>query len=193
MSMTTLNDLLADQLKDIYNAEHQLLKALPKMSRGASAQSLKDAIDNHLAETQGQIERLDRIADRLGISLKGKKCKAMEGLIEEGNEVLQEDGAEAIIDAALIAAAQRVEHYEISAYGSARAMAERIGLKEIGKLLGDTLQEESAADETLTEISERTILPAAQDGESDDEIEPPGASSTRNGRGETRKAKAARR
>jgi ferritin-like metal-binding protein YciE len=182
MSMNSLNELLTDQLKDIYNAEHQLLKALPKMSRGASAPTLKNAIDKHLTETEGQIGRLDRIADQLGISLKGKKCKAMEGLIAEGGEVLEEDGAEAIIDAALIAAAQRVEHYEISAYGSARAIAERLGLKDVAKMLDSTLQEESAADEKLTEISEGTILPAAQDDESD-EPERSDSAGAGNGRG----------
>lgn len=170
MGMNSLRELLVDQLKDIYNAEHQLVKALPKMSRKANAGELKEAIDKHLAETKGQIARLDQVADELKVSLTGKKCKAMEGLIEEGREVIEEEGAAAVVDAALIAAAQRVEHYEISAYGSARAIAEQLGLSSIAKLLDVNLEEESAADESLTEISVGAILPTA--AEADSEAEP---------------------
>lgn len=174
MGLGTLEDLLEDQLKDIYSAEHQLLKALPRMAKGASAEALVEAIQSHLTETEGQIERLDQIAERLGISLKGKKCKGMEGLIEEGKEVLQEDGNEAVIDAGIIAAAQKVEHYEISAYGTARALAEQLGQNEIASLLEASRDEESAADEKLTEICESTIMPeasAGDDEESDSEEE----------------------
>ena len=120
MKLTTLSKLFEDQLKDIYNAESQILKALPKMAKKATAVELKEAFTSHLQETKQQVERLSQIAERLGHKLTGKKCKAMEGLIEEGAEVLEADGPGPVIDAALIAAAQRVEHYEISAYGTAR-------------------------------------------------------------------------
>ena len=118
MKIPTVAKLLEDQLKDIYNAENQLVKALPKMARKASSEGLKDAITSHLQETRHQVERLDEIGQIMSLKLTGKKCKAMEGLVEEGAEVLEAEGPGPVIDAALIAAAQRVEHYEISAYGS---------------------------------------------------------------------------
>ena len=124
MKIPTLAKPFEDQLKDIYNAENQLVKALPKMARKASCPGLKNAITSHLEETRHQVERLDEIGQILRLKLTGKKCKAMEGLVEEGAEVLEAEGPGPVIDAALIAAAQRVEHYEISAYGSARALAE---------------------------------------------------------------------
>ena len=136
------------------------MKALPKMAKKASP-ALKEAITSHLEETKHHVERLDQIGQTLGIKLTGKKCKAMEGLIEEGAEVLEAEGPGPVIDSALIAAAQRVEHYEISAYGSARALAGQLGHEEVVELLQETLDEESAADEKLTSISEEEILPAA--------------------------------
>ena len=165
MTIPTLAKLLEDQLKDLYSAETQLTKALPKMAKKASFDGLKQAILGHLEETKGQVERLNQIAEILGIKLSGKKCKAMEGLIEEGSEVLEADGPGPIIDAALIAAAQRVEHYEISAYGSARALAERLEHGDIVSLLQETLDEESAADEKLSLISLEEILPNAEPAE----------------------------
>jgi ferritin-like metal-binding protein YciE len=165
MKIPTLAKLLEDQLKDLYSAETQLTKALPKMAKKASFDGLKQAISSHLEETKGQVERLNQIAEILGIKLSGKKCKAMEGLIEEGSEVLEAEGPEPIIDAALIAAAQRVEHYEISAYGSARALAERLEHGDIVSLLQETLEEESAADEKLSLISLEEILPNAEPAE----------------------------
>jgi ferritin-like metal-binding protein YciE len=161
MKIATLDKLFEDQLKDIYNAENQLVKALPKMAKKASSPSLKQAITDHLAETKTQVGRLSQIGENLGIKLTGKKCKAMEGLIEEGSEVLEAEGPGPVIDAALIAAAQRVEHYEISAYGSARALAEALGHDEVIDLLSATLDEESAADEKLTGLAESEVLPAA--------------------------------
>jgi ferritin-like metal-binding protein YciE len=160
--MNSLESRLEDQLKDIYNAEQQLTKALPRMARGASTPELKEALESHLAETEGHIERLDQVGEHLELSLRGKKCKAVEGLIEEGKEALEEEGSEAVLDAAIIAAAQKVEHYEISAYGSARALAERLGMPEVARLLQANLDEESAADEKLTDISERIVLPAGE-------------------------------
>jgi ferritin-like metal-binding protein YciE len=165
VKLPSIARLLEDQLRDLYSAETQLVKALPKMARKASAASLKQAINDHLEETKAQVERLDTIGESLGIKLSGKTCKAMEGLIEEGAEALEAHGPAPVIDAALIAAAQRVEHYEISAYGSARALSEQLQHAYIVKLLQDTLDEESAADEKLTSISEEDVLPAARSAE----------------------------
>ena len=160
--------LLEDELKDLYNAEGQLVKALPKMAKAASDASLKKAFSSHLTETQGQVERLAKIGELLGIKLSGKKCKAMEGLLEEGKEILEADGPGSVIDAALIGAAQRVEHYEIAAYGTARAFAEQLGNAKVAKLLQQTLDEESAADEKLSAISLKTVLPNAGQSSSDE-------------------------
>jgi ferritin-like metal-binding protein YciE len=168
--MDTLHELLVDELKDLHSAETQLVKALPKMAKKAASESLRDAILAHLEETNGQVERLDEIGELMEIKLTGKKCKAMEGLVEEGKEVLDEDGQSAVIDAALIGAAQRVEHYEIAAYGTAKAMAEHLGLGKIVKLLNETLKEESAADTKLTKISVDEILPAT-DAEEEESLE----------------------
>jgi ferritin-like metal-binding protein YciE len=161
MKLLTIAKLLEDQLKDIYSAENQLVKALPKMAKKASAPGLKKAFTSHLEETKHQVERLEEIGQALGIKLGGKKCKAMEGLVEEGAEVLEAEGPGPVIDSALIAAAQRVEHYEIAAYGSARALGEHLGHQEVVELLQETLDEESAADEKLSSLCEGEILPAA--------------------------------
>jgi ferritin-like metal-binding protein YciE len=160
--LDTLKTLLEEQIKDLYNAENQLVKALPKMAKKATAESLRTAFEDHLEETRGHVERLAQVAQILETKPGGKTCKAMKGLIEEGKEVLDEEGEDAVIDAALIAAAQRVEHYEIAAYGSARAMAEQLGEPRIIKLLQATLDEEKTADETLSEISTGEVLPAAE-------------------------------
>jgi ferritin-like metal-binding protein YciE len=165
MKMPTLSKLLEDQLKDLFSAENQLVKALPKMAKKASDKGLKGAFTSHLEETKHHVERLEEIGQTLDIKLAGKKCKAMEGLVEEGSEVLEAEGPGPIIDSALIAAAQRVEHYEIAAYGTARAMAEHLGHADVVELLQETLEEESAADEKLTSISEDEILPAAASAE----------------------------
>lgn len=169
--MESLSELLEDELKDIFNAENQLLKALPKMAKKASSPDLKKAFTAHLAETEGHVERLNRIGKDLGIKLTGKKCAAMQGLIEEGKEILGEDGPGAIIDAALIGAAQRVEHYEIAAYGTIRAMAKTLGHSSAAQLLQKTLDEEGAADKKLTSIAEGDVLADAKasDDESDEE------------------------
>ena len=160
--MDTLNELLEDEIKDIYNAENQLVKALPKMAKKASSPALKAAFTSHLKETENHVKRLETVGKLLGITkLSGKKCHAMEGLIEEGKEVLDEEGEGAVIDAALIGAAQRVEHYEMAAYGTARGMAEALKQDKVAKLLQETLDEESAADEKLTMIAEEEVLPSA--------------------------------
>jgi ferritin-like metal-binding protein YciE len=170
MKLTSLEELLHDELKDVYSAESQLVKALPKMAKAATDEDLKDAFRSHLEETRGQVERLDEIASILGVKLTGKKCKAMEGLVEEGKEIMEEDGEETIIDLALISAAQRVEHYEISAYGSLRAIAEFMGKTDIVNLLQETLDEESAADEKLTGIAEG-LYPSTETGSEEEEME----------------------
>jgi ferritin-like metal-binding protein YciE len=157
-AMETINELFQDQIKDLYSAESQLLKALPKMAKKATTPELKSGIEKHLKQTEGHVERLSKIADMWSFKPTGKKCKAMEGLIEEGKEVLEEDGENSVIDAALIAAAQRVEHYEISAYGTARALAKRLGCAETASLLEATLNEEAATDKLLTSISEKSVL-----------------------------------
>lgn len=158
--LTSLNVLLTQEIKDLYNAETQLVKALPKMAKAASAASLKDGFKTHLDETRGHVERLEQIATILGVSPKGKVCKAMKGLVEEGAETIEEEGDPVIKDLALIAAAQRVEHYEISGYGSARALAETLKLDDVVNLLQMTLDEESSTDLILTRLAEQ-FLPAA--------------------------------
>lgn len=197
MKITTLDKLLEDQLKDIYNAENQILKALPKMAKAATAGGLREAFTDHLEETRGQVERLNQIGQMLGIRLTGKKCAAMEGLVEEGREVIEADGEPELIDAALIAAAQRVEHYEISAYGTARTLAEHLGHDRAAELLQETLDEESAADEKLTAVSVGEVLPAAtaQDEAVDAEEETAGVSSKKAAKpqGDTNRRAAGRR
>jgi len=177
MKLASVDQLLEEELKDLYSAESQLLKALPKMAKAASNEMLSEAFTAHLEETKGQVERLESIGEELGIKLTGKKCKAMEGLLEEGKEVLEMDGLGALIDAALIGAAQRVEHYEISGYGTARTLAEHLGHTEVARLLEQTLQEESATDEKLTKISMEQVLPSsdaeAVDGEEEEESSKP--------------------
>jgi ferritin-like metal-binding protein YciE len=169
MKLTTLEKLLEDQLKDLYSAESMLTKALPKMAKTASGEALREAIESHLEETKGQLERLQQIGEIMGVKLTGKKCKGMEGLIEEGKEVLEADGAPGIVDAALIAAAQKVEHYEIGGYGTARTLAQQLGQHEVAELLQETLDEESAADEKLTEIAESEIYPKVMEEDESEE------------------------
>jgi Mn-containing catalase len=150
-----LKELLIDELQDIYHAERQLVKALPKMAKAANSSELKEAFQNHLTETQGQVERLNQAFDLLGEKAKAKVCKGMVGLVEEGQEAIA-DGKEkedSIADLALIGAAQRVEHYEISAYGTARTIAEQLGQDEVVQLLEQTLEEEKTADQTLSRIA----------------------------------------
>jgi ferritin-like metal-binding protein YciE len=167
--METLTELLEEQLKDLYSAEKQLVKALPAMAKKAATPSLGEAFRTHLEETKNHVERLETIGESLGIRLPGKKCKAMEGLIEEGKEVLKERGRSAVIDAALTGAAQRVEHYEISAYGTARTIAEHLGHDEAKELLQETLDEEAAADKKLTEICVNEIISEADTGIEEEE------------------------
>src|SRR5205807_6322183 len=148
-----LKELYVDELKDLYNAENQLVKALPKMAKAASSDELRQGFEEHLEQTRGHVQRLDKIFEMLDESPKGKKCKGMEGLVEEGSELMEEDLEDALLDAALIGAAQRVEHYEIAAYGTVRAFAEELGESEHVSLLEETLEEEKETDEKLTELA----------------------------------------
>lgn len=152
-----LQELLEDELKDLFSAENQMLKALPRLAKGASSPELKRAFEKHVEETRKQVERLELIGQQLDIKLTGKKCKAMEGLIEEGKEMLQEDFEESTLDAGLIGAAQKAEHYEIAAYGTARTHAQILGLTKAAKLLQQTLDEEAATDKKLTQLAESII------------------------------------
>lgn len=163
MKLDSLRTLWIEEMKDLYNAENQLLKALPKMAKRATTPELKKAFESHLEETQTHVERLDEIFVKLGKKPNGKTCKAMKGLIEEGSEMLKEDGPESVIDAGIIAAAQRVEHYEIAGYGVARTFAAILGEDEAEDLLQETLDEEGAADEKLTEIAEGIVNEEAEE------------------------------
>jgi len=163
MTLATLHDLYVDELKDLYNAENQLLKALPKMAKAASAPQLAAAFTDHLAETEVHIERLVGIFKKLDENPKGKKCKAMEGLLTEGKDLMAMDADPSVMDAALIAAAQRVEHYEMAGYGCVRTYARLLGDEEAADLLQETLDEEGAADKKLTELAETVINAEAVD------------------------------
>ncbi len=157
MALETLHDLYVDELRDLYNAENQLLTALPKMATAASAPELAAAFNEHLTETKIHIERLETVFKELDTSPKGKKCKAMEGLLAEGKDLLAEDADPSVMDAALIAMAQRVEHYEMAGYGCVRTFARLLGEDEAADLLQATLDEEGAVDKKLTQLAESVI------------------------------------
>jgi ferritin-like metal-binding protein YciE len=161
MSLDSLQKLFLEELRDVYNAEKQILKALPRMAKAAESTQLQQAFTNHLRETEGQVQRLERVFEELGQSARGKTCKGMQGLLEEGKEVLEKEGEPAVIDAALIASAQRVEHYEIAAYGCLRTYAQLLGYSQAERLLQQTLGEEEAADKKLTALGESGINHAA--------------------------------
>lgn len=166
MAIRTMEDMFIHELSDIYSAEKQLTKALPKMARASSSPELADAFTVHLEETQGQIERIDQVVETLGIRLKRIKCAAMEGLVEEGKDVIDSIVQGPVRDAALIAAAQKIEHYEIASYGTLAAVAKQLGYKAAVRLLIETLDEERATDEKLTLLAEGgTNAQAAEEGE----------------------------
>ena len=162
MKLQTLQDLLHHELKDLYSAENQLVKALPKMAKAAKNAELTAGFEEHLEQTKGHAERLEKIAEALGVKLGGHKCKAMEGLIEEGSELIAEDAEDSVRDAGLIGAAQRVEHYEIAGYGTAKALAEKLGHEDVAGLLDLTLQEEKETDAKLTALAESAVNVEAQ-------------------------------
>jgi ferritin-like metal-binding protein YciE len=161
MALDSLQDLFLNELKDVLNAEKQLVQALPRMAKAAQSPQLQQAFTKHLRETEGHVERLERIFQSLGETARGRKCKGMEGLVEEGKEILEEEGQPEVIDAALISAAQRVEHYEIAAYGCLRTYAQLLGNTEADGLLQQTLKEEEATDKALTALGEGGINQAA--------------------------------
>jgi ferritin-like metal-binding protein YciE len=174
MALDTLSDVVEDQIKDLYSAENQLAKALTKMAKAASAPELKEAFTTHLEQTKEQIERIKQIGEGVGLKkLGGKKCLAMEGLIKEGQECMEEDGEEACLDLALIAAAQRVEHYEISAYGTLKALLKQAGYRELVALADQTLSEEVATDKLLTKVTSSVIknAPTGEEDEGDEDEE----------------------
>lgn len=162
MELATLQDLFVDELKDLYSAENQLLKAIPKMAKAATSKDLKAGFEKHLKQTQGHVERLEQICEGLEVSPKGKTCKAMEGLVKEGGEVIKEDMEPEVKDAALIAAAQRVEHYEMAGYGCVRTYANLLGNSKAAKLLQQTLNEEGDTDKALTKLAEKINVEAEE-------------------------------
>ena len=163
METNRLKHLYVEELKDLYSAETQMVKALPKMIKAATSEDLRAGFEGHLEQTKGHVSRLEEIFKALGESPKGKKCKGMEGLIKEGSEMMEEDFSQDVLDAALIAAAQRVEHYEIAAYGTVAAYADLLGESEHASLLRQTLEEEKDTDRKLTELSEDINISAEAD------------------------------
>ncbi len=171
MAAQSLNELFMEELQDMYDAEKQLTRALPKLARAAQTPELQEAFTTHLEETRGHVTRLEQVFEGLGQKAKGKKCEGIEGIIEEGSKAIEELNG-AVRDAALIAGAQKAEHYEIASYGTLARFAELLGLSDAHDLLGQNLQEEKAADEKLTEIADSSVN---HEAESDDE-EPVGGS-----------------
>jgi len=171
MSADNLREALVEEIRDLYNAEKQLLKALPKLAKGSENDELRDAFESHLEETEGQVTRLERVFELLDEKPRGKHCAGIAGIIEEGSEKLNEDLEGSVMDACLIASGQRAEHYEIAAYGTAIAWAEALGLKEVVTVLNETLEEEKAADEKLSVLAQSGINQAATHGEMEDDYE----------------------
>ncbi len=164
--LSSLDDLLVHELQDIYNAEGQILKALPKMTKTASNSELKAAFEEHRIQTEGQVTRLEQVFELLGMSRKSRKCEGMAGLLDEGKRVIEQDAEPAVKDAALIAAAQKVEHYEIAAYGCLCTYAEMLGYDQVHELLGRNLDEEETTDRRLTALAEGVINPEAEEASS---------------------------
>jgi len=163
--LASLDDLLVHELQDIYHAEGQILKALPKMTKAANHPDLKDAFEEHRQQTEGQIRRLEQAFKLLGVPAKGKKCDGMAGLLEEGQKLMAEDAEPSVMDAALIGAAQKVEHYEIASYGCVCTYAEMLGYDQVHELLGQNLDEEETTDQKLTALAESVINQEAEDAE----------------------------
>ncbi|MDB5340245.1 MAG: hypothetical protein JWN70_5864 [Planctomycetaceae bacterium] len=161
MSLNALRDLFVDELRDVLSAEKQLLKALPKMAKAATSPDLRKGFETHLAQTETHVERLVQVFESIGQTARAKTCKAMKGLIEEGSELMEEDADSDVMDAALIAAAQKVEHYEIATYGTLATWAKLLGQKKAVSLLVQTLSEEKATDEKLSQLAETTVNEAA--------------------------------
>jgi len=169
MAGNNLREALVEEIRDLYNAEKQLIKALPKMAKASTNDELREAFESHLEETEGQVTRLERVFELLDEKPRGKHCAGMAGIIEEGNEKLQEDMEDSVLDACIIKSAQSAEHYEIGSYGTAIAWAEALGLSEVAEILQETLAEEKATDEKLTALAESGINEAATAGVSEEE------------------------
>jgi ferritin-like metal-binding protein YciE len=181
--MDTLKELLQDELKDIYDAEKQLTKALPKLAKKATAEELKDAFEEHLRQTEEHVERLEQAFEHLEMPAKGKKCVGMKNLIAEGDDMISDADEGAVRDAVMIAAAQKVEHYEIAAYGTARTWANMLGQDDVASLLEQTLEEEKETDQKLTELAEGFVnQAAAEEGEEEEPRRPARRSSSRSSR-----------
>jgi ferritin-like metal-binding protein YciE len=176
---TGLRKLLEDQLADLYYVEKQLTKALPKMAKTAANDELRNCLEEHLAETENQVGRLEQIFEALGKPAKAKKCPAIDGILEEGKEIMAEFADDAALDAGIVSAAQKVEHYEITSYGSMKAWAEQLGLEEVVALIDETLEEEKSADAKLSEIAESVVNIEAETELADAEGEAPKGRSTR--------------
>jgi ferritin-like metal-binding protein YciE len=179
MKIESLNDLLTEELKDIYSAEKQLLKALPKMAKKATSDELRAALEEHLEVTEGQVTRLEEVFEALGQPAKAKTCKAMQGLIEEATELMGEDADDAVMDAGIIAAAQKVEHYEMASYGTVAAWAKLCEEDDAAALLEETLDEETEADQKLTELALNFVNPDADKDEDEEETVSAGRKSRR--------------
>jgi ferritin-like metal-binding protein YciE len=177
MNQKILNELFVEQIRDLYDAEKQLVKALPKMIKAVVSEALAEGLRSHLVETQGHVTRLEEVFGMLGLPAKGKTCKAMKGLVEEGGEAIEQNEAGALRDLAIIAAGQRVEHYEMSGYGTARTLAERLGMKDAFELLQQTEDEERAADMKLTDAA--TLIYDSADEEEDAAPEAVGVGASR--------------
>ncbi|MFZ1688021.1 MAG: ferritin-like domain-containing protein [Flavobacteriales bacterium] len=186
-----LMKLLEHQLADLYYVEKQLTKALPKMAKKAVNDELRTCFEEHLAETENQVGRIEQMFEAIGKPAKAKKCPAIDGILEEGKEIMEEFADDAALDAGLVSAAQKVEHYEITSYGSMKAWAEQLGLEDLVSLIDETLEEEKAADEKLTQIAETVVNIEAEedeDEEEDDEEEEEEAVGAGNGKGSSRPA-----
>ena len=192
MEMSNLQDLLVENLKDLYSAETQLLKALPKVAKKVENEQLRQALTMHVKETEQQVKRLEQVLGKMGEKPGGKKCHGMEGLIEEAKEMMEEDADPDLLDAGLIVDCQKVEHYEIAGYGSAVTFAKLLGDEESARLLAQTLDEEERADKKLTEIAENSINIEAASGADDDESMSRSSSRGRSNGGGARKSSSRR-
>ena len=190
MKTSTLQDLLIDEIRDLYDAEKQLIRAIPKMAKASSDSELGDAFRQHLEQTKEQASRLEQVFESMGMKAKSKPCRAMKGLVEEGQEVMGEEMEDALMDCALVGAARRVEHYEMAGYDSARAMAQALGLKDAMQLLQETLNEETQTDKRLTQIGKRLLKEA---GRPQPAKEPEGKAQTKSSGGGSKKAASAKR
>jgi ferritin-like metal-binding protein YciE len=179
MKQHTLRDLFVNELKDLYNMENQIIKALPKMAKTASTPELRQGFEEHLQQTRGQVQRLERIFEELDTAPRGKRCMGMEGIIDEGKELMGEEMDEPTMDAGLIAAAQKVEHYEIASYGTVRTWAEELGMHNAASLLEETLEEEKATDEKLSHLAEQMVNQRAHSGQEEEAMA--GSTRGRNG------------